>query len=202
MTKSKSKSKSKPSSSFIPTDATQMAVESNEIPYKSPHNYVGILTKPTSNNTFDSILDILSASKYKTLITADAPIYLQTQREFWKKATLEKQGDIVIAINSSIQGKKIQISPQSISEVFKLDDLKGNTSFSKTELKKNFINRGYAEQPKRDTLQKGFFPSAPRFLFHTLRMCVSNKTTSFNEISSKIQCLGYAILNNKNLNYS
>ena len=33
-------------------------------------------------------------------------------------------------------------------------------------------------------------------------MCVSNKTTSFNEIPSKIQCLGYAILNNENFNYS
>ncbi|KAJ0588364.1 hypothetical protein HanIR_Chr04g0173811 [Helianthus annuus] len=202
MTKPKSKSKSKPSSSSTPTDATQMAVETTKIRYKAPHNYVGILTKPTTDNTFDSIIDILSASKYKTLITADAPIYLQTQREFWKNATLEKQGDIITAINSSIQGKKVQISPQSISEIFKLDDLKGKTSFSKDELKKDFINRGYAEQPKRDTLQKGYFPSAPRFLFHTLLMCVSNKTTSFNEIPTKIQCLGYAILNNENYNYS
>ncbi|MCQ7285343.1 hypothetical protein NP026_23590, partial [Salmonella enterica] len=67
-----------------------MAAETTEIHYKSPHNYVGILTKPTTDNTFDSIIDILSTSKYKTLITADAPIYLQTQREFWNKATLQK----------------------------------------------------------------------------------------------------------------
>ena len=202
MMKSKSKSKSKPSSSSTPTDATQMAVETTEIRYKAPHNYVGILTKPTTDNTFDSIIDILSASKYKTLIIADAPIYLQTQREFWKNATLEKQGDIITAINSSIQGKKVQISPKSISEIFKLDDLKGKTSFTKNELIKDFMNRGYVEQPNRDTLQKGYFPSAPRFLFHTLLMCVSNKTTSFNEIPTKIQCLGYAILNNENYNYS
>ncbi|KAJ0947775.1 hypothetical protein HanRHA438_Chr01g0019811 [Helianthus annuus] len=179
-----------------------MAAETTEIRYKAPHNYLGILTKPTTDNTFDTIIDTLSASKYKTLLTADAPIYLQTQREFWNNATLEKQGDTVTSINSLVQGKKIQISPQFISEVFKLNDLEGKTSFSKTELKKDFINRGYAEQPKRDTLQKGFFPSAPRFLFHTLLMCVFNKTTSFNEIPSKIQCLGYAILNNENFNYS
>ncbi|KAJ0522948.1 hypothetical protein HanIR_Chr10g0488331 [Helianthus annuus] len=179
-----------------------MAAETPEIRYKAPHNYVGILTKPTDNHTFDSILDILSASKYKTLITADAPIYLDTQREFWKNATLEKQGDIIAAINSSIQGKKVNISPKSISKTFKLDDLNGKTSFIKDELVKDFMNRGYAEQPNRDTLQKGYFPSAPRFLFHTLLMCVSNKTTSFNEIPTKIQCLGYAILNDKNYNYS
>ncbi|KAJ0927107.1 hypothetical protein HanRHA438_Chr04g0178911 [Helianthus annuus] len=187
MTKSKSKSSSSSD------DATQMAAKPIEIPYKSPHNYLGLLTKPTTNHTFDSIIDTLSASKYKTLLVVDAPIYQQTQREFWKNATLEKQGDIVIAINSSIHGKDIQISPQSISEVFKLDDQKGKTSFSKTELKNDFLKRGYAEQPKRDTLQKGYFPSAPRFLFHTLLMCVSNKTTTFNEIPLKIQCMGYAI---------
>ncbi|MFS7940311.1 hypothetical protein Hanom_Chr05g00462941 [Helianthus anomalus] len=33
-------------------------------------------------------------------------------------------------------------------------------------------------------------------------MCASNKTTSFNEMPLKIQCLGYAILNNKDYNYS
>ncbi|KAJ0457950.1 hypothetical protein HanIR_Chr15g0779631 [Helianthus annuus] len=82
MTKPKSKpsakSKSKPSSSSTTAEATQMAAVTTEIRYKAPHNYVGILIKPTDNHTFDSILDILSASKYKTLITADAPIYLDT----------------------------------------------------------------------------------------------------------------------------
>ncbi|KAJ0567025.1 hypothetical protein HanIR_Chr06g0280091 [Helianthus annuus] len=55
---------------------------------------------------------------------------------------------------------------------------------------------------KRDTLEKGFFPPATRFLFHTLLVCVSNKTTSFNEIPLKIQNLGYAILQGENFNYS
>ena len=55
---------------------------------------------------------------------------------------------------------------------------------------------------KKDTLQKGSFPPAPRFLFHTLLMCVSNKTTAFNEIPLKIQYMGYAILHGENFNYS
>ncbi|KAJ0870631.1 hypothetical protein HanRHA438_Chr11g0502661 [Helianthus annuus] len=55
---------------------------------------------------------------------------------------------------------------------------------------------------KRDTLQKGYFPPATRFLFHTLLMCVSNKTTSFNEIPLKIQNLGYTILQDEDFNYS
>ncbi|MFS7972202.1 hypothetical protein Hanom_Chr09g00841921 [Helianthus anomalus] len=102
-----------------------------EIPYKAPHNYLGLLTKPGTIDTYDSIIDIMSSSKYKTLLIADAPIYLKTQREFWKNATLESQGEKVIAINSSIMGKKVKITPQLISEVFELDDLQGKTSFPK-----------------------------------------------------------------------
>ncbi|MCQ7285348.1 hypothetical protein NP026_23615, partial [Salmonella enterica] len=142
MTKSKSSAKSS-------KGASQKAT-STEIPHKPSHNLLGLLTKPGNIDTFDSILDMINASKYKTLLTVDAPIYLQTQREFWKNCTLDKQGETVIAINSSIQGKTIQITPQSISEVFKLDDQQGKTSFPKNELKTDFLERGYAEQTKRD----------------------------------------------------
>ncbi|MFS8034253.1 hypothetical protein Hanom_Chr17g01579001 [Helianthus anomalus] len=54
----------------------------NEIPYKAPRNYLGLLTKPGTTETLDSIIDTMSASKYKTLLTVHAPIYLKTQREF------------------------------------------------------------------------------------------------------------------------
>ena len=49
---------------------------------------------------------------------------------------------------------------------------------------------------------KGNFPPPMKFLFHTLLICLSNKTTSFNEIPLKIQSLGYAILTNTDFNYS
>ncbi|MFS7987131.1 hypothetical protein Hanom_Chr11g01018811 [Helianthus anomalus] len=39
-------------------------------------------------------------------------------------------------------------------------------------------------------------------MFHTLLMCVSNKTTAFNEILLKIQYQGYAIMSKENFNYS
>ncbi|MFS7995871.1 hypothetical protein Hanom_Chr12g01123151 [Helianthus anomalus] len=195
MTKSKSSAKSS-------KEASQKAI-STEIPHKPSHNLLGLLTKPGTIDTFDSILDMLNASKYKTLLTVDAPIYLQTQREFWKNCILEKQGEDIIAINSTLQKKAVRITPQSISEVFQLNDLQGKDSFPKNELNIDFIERGYADtMMKRDTLEKGFFPSTTRFLFHTLLMCVSNKTTSFNEIPMKIQNLGYAILQGENLNYS
>ena len=124
MTKSKSSAKSS-------KGASQKAT-STDIPHKPSHNLLGLLTKPGHIDTFDSILDLLNASKYKTLLTADAPIYLQTQREFWKNCILEKQGKDVIAINSSLQKKAVRITPQSISEVFQLADQEGKDSFPKT----------------------------------------------------------------------
>ena len=116
----KSKSSAKPTSKSSKT-ASQKAI-STEIPYKSSHNLLGLLTKPGTTDVFDTIINIMAKSKYKTLFTADAPIYLETQREFWKNATLDKQGDTATTIHSSIKGKAIQITPQSISEVFQLDD--------------------------------------------------------------------------------
>ncbi|MFS7953597.1 hypothetical protein Hanom_Chr07g00620601 [Helianthus anomalus] len=101
----KSKSSSKPSSKSSKTTST-------ELPFKKSHNLLGLLTKPGSTVVFDSIISIMAKSKYKTLLTADAPIYLATQREFWKNATLEKQGDVATAIHYSIKGKTVQITPQ------------------------------------------------------------------------------------------
>ncbi|MFS7985944.1 hypothetical protein Hanom_Chr11g01004621 [Helianthus anomalus] len=60
-------------------------------------------------------------------------------------------------------GKKVKITPQSISEVFELDDLQGKTSFPKIEYQNDFLERGYGEQMKNDTLQKGSFPPETRF---------------------------------------
>ncbi|MFS7951634.1 hypothetical protein Hanom_Chr07g00597411 [Helianthus anomalus] len=51
-------------------------------------------------------------------------------------------------------------------------------------------------------MQKGEFPPPMKFLFNTLLICVSNKTTVFNEIPLKIQYLGYDIMAKVGFNYS
>ncbi|MFS7911168.1 hypothetical protein Hanom_Chr02g00114871 [Helianthus anomalus] len=53
-------------------------------------------------------------------------------------------------------------------------------------------------------MQKGEFSLPMKFLFHTLLICVSNKTTAFNEIPLNIQYLGYAIrfMSKTDFNYS
>ncbi|KAJ0872033.1 hypothetical protein HanRHA438_Chr11g0519191 [Helianthus annuus] len=172
------------------------------LPFKTPHNYLGLLENPSHTETFNHVIDAVLSSKYKTLLTCDAPIFMETQEEFWKNAKLETKDKNPLAINSSIKGVLVTITPQTISEVFELDDLQGKTSFPKIEYQIDFLEGGYEEEMKKDILQKGSFPPAMRSLFHTLLICVSNKTTAFNEIPLKIQYQGYAILHKENFSYS
>ncbi|MFS7945919.1 hypothetical protein Hanom_Chr06g00529811 [Helianthus anomalus] len=83
-----------------------------------------------------------------------------------------------------------------------MNDLTGKNSFPKNEYQTNLIERGYVGQMTKANLQKGEFPPPRKFLFHTLLICVSNKTTTFNEILLKIQYLGYAIMAKVDFNYS
>ncbi|MFS7978402.1 hypothetical protein Hanom_Chr10g00915081 [Helianthus anomalus] len=83
-----------------------------------------------------------------------------------------------------------------------MNDLECKTSFPKDEYQNDLIERGYARQLSKETMQKGEFPPPMQFLFHTLLTCVSNKTTAFNEIPLKIQYLGYAIMSKTDFNYS
>ncbi|MFS8022335.1 hypothetical protein Hanom_Chr16g01438281 [Helianthus anomalus] len=75
-----------------------------------------------------------------------------------------------------------------------MNDYTGKKSFPKDEYQTDLIERGYEVQMTKATLQKGDFPPPMKILFHTLLICVSNKTTAFNEIPLKIQYLGYAIM--------
>ncbi|MFS7954156.1 hypothetical protein Hanom_Chr07g00626951 [Helianthus anomalus] len=83
-----------------------------------------------------------------------------------------------------------------------MNDHTCSNSFPKHEYQTDLAKRGYEGQMDKATLQKGNFPPPMKFLFHTLLMCVSNKTTAFNEIPLKIQYLGYAIMAEVDFNYS
>ncbi|MFS7946056.1 hypothetical protein Hanom_Chr06g00531551 [Helianthus anomalus] len=58
---------------------------------KTPHNYMCTLEKTSQNTTFHSVIDALSKLKYKTLLTCNAPIYLDTLQDFWKHAQIKSQ---------------------------------------------------------------------------------------------------------------
>ncbi|MFS7946193.1 hypothetical protein Hanom_Chr06g00533111 [Helianthus anomalus] len=169
---------------------------------KHPHNYHCTFEKTDKNTTFHSIIDTISSSKYKTLLTYNAPISQDTLRDFWANAEVQVQDKKPWAISSKVGGVLVPITPQTISEVFQMNDVAGKTSFPKSEYQLDLIERVYEGQLTKATMQKGEFPPTMKFLFHTLLTCVSNKTTAFNEIPLKIQYLGYAIMSKTYFNYS
>ncbi|MFS7977670.1 hypothetical protein Hanom_Chr10g00906761 [Helianthus anomalus] len=169
---------------------------------KNPHHYLCTLDKTSQNTDFHSVIDSLSSSKCKTLLTCNAPIYQDTLREFWKNANVQVQDKKPWAIISEVGKVLVSITPQTISEVFEMNDHTGSISFSKNEYQTDLAERGYEGQMDKANLKKGNFPPLMKFLFHTLLMCISNKTTTFNEIPLKIQYLGYAIMANISFNYS
>ncbi|MFS7962101.1 hypothetical protein Hanom_Chr08g00722691 [Helianthus anomalus] len=169
---------------------------------KHPHNYLCTFEKIDRNTNFHSIIDILSYSKYKTLLTADAPIYQDTLRDFWANAELEEQKGEPFGITSKVGGVLVDITPTNIPETFQMNDLAGKTSFQKNEFQTDLIERAYVGQLNKATMFKPNFPPPMKFLFHTLLTCLSNKTTAFIEIPLKIQYLGYAIFTKADFNYS
>ncbi|KAF5822412.1 hypothetical protein HanXRQr2_Chr01g0026181 [Helianthus annuus] len=82
------------------------------------------------------------SSKYKTILTTNAPIHQETHREFWVNDKIQSQKKVPYAIKSKVRETLVQISPSSISTMFGLNDLAGKTSFEKYELHADFIERG------------------------------------------------------------
>ncbi|MFS8002219.1 hypothetical protein Hanom_Chr13g01199511 [Helianthus anomalus] len=114
----------------------------------------------------------MSSSKYKTLLTCDAPIYQDTLHDFWANSEVQEQDKKPWAITSKVGGVLVPITPQSISEVFQMNDLAGKTYFPKSEYQLDLIERGYDGQLTRATMLKGNFPPLMKFLFHTRLICL------------------------------
>ncbi|MFS7908154.1 hypothetical protein Hanom_Chr01g00079861 [Helianthus anomalus] len=91
-----------------------------------------------------------------------------------------------------------KITIESISTMFHLEDMTGTETYPKNDLQAEFIEMGYEGQMVGATLFKPKFPPKMKFLFHTLVVCLSAKTTAFNEIPLKTQYMRYAILRNSN----
>ena len=169
---------------------------------KATHNYLPYLVKTYENIPFHTTIDIILKSKYLTILTVDPPIYIDTLQEFWLNAEVLLQDKKPTTIISKIWETNIAITPQLISTTFSLNDLSGNDSFPKAELHIEFQERGYDSQMTGSTCFKKFFSPVMKFFFHTLLLCISAKSTSFNEIPLKVQYLGYAMLSESDFNVS
>ncbi|MFS7987545.1 hypothetical protein Hanom_Chr11g01024231 [Helianthus anomalus] len=162
---------------------------------KSPRNYLPYLVQHSMNTDFHHIIN---SSKYLYIHTADAPIYVTTFREFRANTKLSQQNKKPFLITSTVNKEHAEITKESTSTMFHLKDMTGMETFPKNDLQGEFIERGYEGQLVGATCFKPKFPPEMKFFFHTLLVCLYTKTTAFNEIPLKSQCLGYAILRNLN----
>ncbi|MFS7936382.1 hypothetical protein Hanom_Chr05g00414931 [Helianthus anomalus] len=101
---------------------------------KNPHKYLPIFEKTDKNTAFHSIIDVLTSSKYTSILTTNAPIHQDTLRHFWANAKIEEQKKEPYAITSKVGGTLVVITPTTISQTFGLNYLAGKTSFPKNDL--------------------------------------------------------------------
>ena len=79
------------------------------------------------------MIDVLTSSKYKAILTADAPIYQETLCDFWANANIEEQNNEPFGITYKVGGELVAITPTTISATFEINDMAGKTSFPKNE---------------------------------------------------------------------
>ncbi|MFS7997508.1 hypothetical protein Hanom_Chr12g01142621 [Helianthus anomalus] len=101
-----------------------------------------------------------------------------------------------------MKGVDVQITSQLISTTFTLNDETSTIPSQKTEVQNEFIKKGYDAQMVGATIFKSNFPPEMKSFFHILLICLSTKTTSFNELPLKTQYLGICYFENANYQLS
>ncbi|MFS7979573.1 hypothetical protein Hanom_Chr10g00929301 [Helianthus anomalus] len=100
---------------------------------KKPHYYFPIFENTDKNTSYHSIIDVLTSSNYKAILTANTPIYQDTLHDFWANTEIQPQK------------KCLMLSlPKSEVHLLQFPHLpsQGKTSFEKQELHTKFTGRG------------------------------------------------------------
>nr|GFB27725.1 hypothetical protein [Tanacetum cinerariifolium] len=128
------------------------------------HNMIAILEKYEHNVDFHPIVDFVEASHIRINTTDEGTKILAT-----------------------VDGKPRTIFESSIRRNLKLKDEAGISSLPDTELFENLALMGYNILPNQKfSFQKGQFSHQWKYLIHTIKQCLSPKSTGFNDFSSNI----------------
>nr|GEX64577.1 hypothetical protein [Tanacetum cinerariifolium] len=132
------------------------------------------------------IVDFVEASHIRYALTINPTVYVLHIRQFWSTARVETT-DAETKILATVDGKPRTISESSIRRNLKLNDEAGISSLPDVELFENLALMGYNILPNQKfTFQKGQFSHQWKYLIHTIMLCLSPKSTGFNEFSSNI----------------
>nr|GEW46290.1 hypothetical protein [Tanacetum cinerariifolium] len=166
------------------------------------HNMVAILEKSEHNINFHPIVNFIEASPLKYALTVNPTVYVSHIRQFWSTARIEttEEGTKILA---TVDGMLRTVTESYLRRNLKLQDVEGICSLPDTELCENLTLMGYNISPNQKfTFQKGQFSHQWKYFIHTVRQCLSPKSTGFNEFSSNIATALVCLATNRTYNLS
>nr|GEY29789.1 hypothetical protein [Tanacetum cinerariifolium] len=140
---------------------------------------------------------VVATSSTEAEYIADASCYAQ----FWALATIKKVND-AIYLRALIDGKKVVVTENVISQDLHLDDADGVECLPNEDIFAELARMGYEKPPPKLTFYKAFFSAQWKFLIHTLTQCVSTKRTAWNDFSCSIASVVICLATGRKFNFS
>src|ERR1044071_1112209 len=162
---------------------------------KQGHNQKGYFEKHEAWSQYDEIIDLVVKSQFFTSLTIDPPIHTETLNELWANAETVTVNDQVISLNSTIQGRRMAITPETLGIRLGLDDVGAPDQFPNSEIHMTMTECGYQGTLSHATIFNKFFEPKYKLLFHYIIMCLSPKTGSYDQMPSTFQPIFHSIVN-------
>ncbi|GJV22507.1 uncharacterized mitochondrial protein-like protein, partial [Tanacetum coccineum] len=107
-----------------------------------------------------------------------------------------------VQLQALVDGKKIIVTEASARSDVQLDDEEGMDCQPNATIFEQLTLMGYRKISQRLTFYKAFFSPQWKFLIHTIFLCLSAKTTAWNEFSSTIASAIICLAINQKFNFS
>ncbi|GJY94488.1 hypothetical protein Tco_0510849 [Tanacetum coccineum] len=114
----------------------------------------------------------------------------------------QSQNNEEVQLQALVDGKKIIVTEASARSDVQLDDEEGMDCQPNATIFEQLTLMGYRKILQRLTFYKAFFSPQWKFLIHTIFLCLSAKTTAWNEFSSTIASAIICLAINQKFNFS
>nr|GFB17872.1 hypothetical protein [Tanacetum cinerariifolium] len=162
---------------------------------------VACLEKTEGNSKFHEIVDFLTSSMIHHALTVSPTIYTSYIEQFWNTAsfqTINNEKKIHVTVDS----KAVVVTEASIRSSLLFNDTDGTACLTNEAIFQNLALMGYEGELNKLTFQKALFSPQLKYLIHTILYCLSSKSTSWNEFSTKIALAAICLATNQKFNFS
>ncbi|GJW82321.1 hypothetical protein Tco_0146296 [Tanacetum coccineum] len=130
-----------------------------DLEFVDQHNMVACLEKTGGNSEFHEIMDFLKSSLIHHALTQ---------------------------IHATVDSKAVVVTEATIKSSLLLNDVDGTACLTNEAIFQNLALMRYEGALNKLTFQKALFSPQWKYLIHTIRHCLSSKSTSWNEFSTNI----------------